>query len=302
MAIITTQLLKDMNIAASEAFSKGLGETPDLYSKIAQDITSSKGGNTYKWLDDFSHMKELVGDLTFEDIKANSYYLANKEYGTGVQISRAQIEDEEFGQLSTVIQLRGKEGKNFINRSVAKLANDGWSTGLCYDGKPFFSAEHPVFPNSDGTGDAIPTSNIIGAGTENGSPWYLIDTKTLMKPFIVQTRKKMQLYHANTPENPDVLLRRLFSYTIEWRGGFGYSFWQSIVGSKQALTEANFNSAYLQMQQIKRNGGDPIGLTPDTLLVSPANRAAAMKLIETTNNGNNTNYKIVDIIVNPWLA
>ena len=50
---------------------------------------------------------------------------------------------------------------------------------LCYDGQPFFNANHPV-----GTGVV---SNIDSAG--GGDYWYLLDTRNVIKPIVFQMRQ-----------------------------------------------------------------------------------------------------------------
>ena len=49
----------------------------------------------------------------------------------------------------------------------------------CYDGKKFFAADHPVYPNVDGTGSVVNTSNLLRpAAVENvvtdKIAWYLL--------------------------------------------------------------------------------------------------------------------------------
>ena len=61
------------------------------------------------------------------------------------------------------------EFERFMNRRLAELISGGF-TNLCYDGQPFFNASHPVYPDTDGTGDAADVSNIIGTGRKAERP------------------------------------------------------------------------------------------------------------------------------------
>jgi phage major head subunit gpT-like protein len=72
------------------------------------------------------------------------------------------------------------------------------------------------------------------------------------------------------------------------------------VGSKADLTADNYEKARLAMQTFKRDGGDPLGLTPTHLIVSPANEAAARKILarEFIDGGDsNPNYHTAELVV-----
>jgi phage major head subunit gpT-like protein len=76
------------------------------------------------------------------------------------------------------------------------------------------------------------------------------------------------------------------------------------VASKAALTVANYETARLAMQTFKRDGGDPMGITPTHLVVDPTNEAAARKILEAqliAGGDSNPNYHTAKLIVLPWL-
>ena len=63
------------------------------------------------------------------------------------------------------------EFERFMNRKPAELISGGF-TNLCYDGQPFFNTNHPVYPNTDGTGDAVDVSNARPRGRERSPGGY----------------------------------------------------------------------------------------------------------------------------------
>lgn len=72
-----------------------------------------------------------------------------------------------------------------------------------------------------------------------------------------------------------------------------------------ALSAETFGKAYDQLIGMKDEAGDPIYATPTHLIVGVANRAAAEKILKTVNGANgetNTNYKVVELVVDARIA
>lgn len=63
------------------------------------------------------------------------------------------------------------------------------------------------------------------------------------------------------------------------------------------LNETNLNAAYDFMLSIKNENGRGLGVKPNLLVVGPALRATAHKLLNLDNNGTNSTYKLVDMLV-----
>jgi phage major head subunit gpT-like protein len=195
------------------------------------------------------------------------------------------------------------EFERFMNRHMASLISGGFAN-LCYDGQKFFDTAHPVYPNTDGTGDAVDVSNIIGTGEETGSPWALLSLSGSLKPFIVQQRTQPEFEEITDTKNERVFMQDKYVYGIRYRGSWGYGLWQQAVASKAALSAANYEAARLALQTFKRDGGDPLGITPTHLIVGPANEAAARAILarELINGGDsNPNYHTAELLVVPHL-
>jgi phage major head subunit gpT-like protein len=191
------------------------------------------------------------------------------------------------------------EYERFMNRNVAALITGGFAN-ICYDGQKFFDAEHPLYPNVDGTGTAADVSNIVGTGIETNPPWALLSLSGSLKPFIAQQRSQPEFEEITDTKNDRVFMQDKYLYGIRYRGSFGYGLWQQAVGSKAALTATNYEAARLKMQTLKRDGGDPLGITPTHLLVGPTNEAAARAILsrELIGGGDsNPNYHNAEIIV-----
>jgi phage major head subunit gpT-like protein len=85
---------------------------------------------------------------------------------------------------------------------------------------------------------------------------------------------------------------------------------KSTIGNKttSALSASTFNTAYEAMQSYKGHNGEPMCVTPDTLMVGPKNRKTAFDIINAnlisdgTTTVDNPNKGLVDVIVNPRLV
>jgi phage major head subunit gpT-like protein len=287
-------------------------EAKDIHKILASIITSTSKSNTYGWLGKFPQMREWVGERALKSIMESSYTLVNNKYESTLTVERTDIEDDNIGIYRPMAQAMADEVIAFYNRSLASLLKNGF-TNLCYDGQPFFDETHPVYPNADGTGEAVEVSNIfIGMvevdgelePEEPGDPWFLLSLSGSLKPLIIQQRSGPEMEEITDPQNANVFLNDQYLYGIRYRGNFGYGFWQQAIGSRSSLTPANYEAARLQMSGFKRDGGDPLGVVPSHLVVGTSNEKAARKILEAQlidGGDSNTNFHTAELIVSPWL-
>lgn len=306
MAILNTTTLNNLRTTIRGEFNIAFknANANSLYKRLATTIVSSSKTNTYDWLGKFPQMREWVGQRVVKDMTESSYQITNKKYESTLGVDRADIEDDNLGLYSTIAQSMGQEANDFLDRKVAALLKDGFNS-LCYDGQNFFDDSHPVYPKTDGTGDASLVSNIYKkTESDAGTPWYLLSLNRPLKPLIHQERTKMELEALTDPKDETVFMEDKVRYGIRYRGNFGYGLWQQAVASKADLNADNFEKAYQLMQGFKRDGGDPMGIMPTALVVPPSLQSDAEKILNVAqleNGGGNINYNKVELIVNSWL-
>jgi phage major head subunit gpT-like protein len=287
-------------------------EARDIYKTLASIITSSSTSNTYGWLGKFPQMREWIGARALNSIIESSYTLTNNRYESTITVERTDIEDDNIGIYRPMARAMADEIIAFYNRNLASLLKNGF-TNLCYDGQPFFDEAHPVYPNTDGSGNALEVSNIF-TGMEDadgelvpeepGDPWFLLSLSGSLKPLIIQQRSGPEMEEVTDPKNASVFLNDQYLYGIRYRGNFGYGFWQQAIGSRSSLTPVNYEAARLQMCEFKRDGGDPLGVVPTHLVVGASNEKPARKILEAQlidGGDSNTNYHTAELIVSPWL-
>jgi phage major head subunit gpT-like protein len=302
--IITNATLQNLRTMVRGEFAAQMASlvADSLYTRLATVITSNTASNTYGWLGKFPHLREWIGERVVEDIKESAYAIANKLYEATLGVARVDIEDDNLGIYRPLARGMADEVVAFFNRQITALLASGF-TGLCYDGQPFFDAEHPVYAKSDGSGEARAVSNIVGSPNAAGAPWYLVALSGVLKPFILQQRSAPEMDEINDPKNDTVFMKDQYLYGIRYRGNFGYAFWQQAVASRLPLSAENYQAARTRMQTFTRDGGDPLGIVPTHLVVSPANEAAARVILEMqiVDGDSNPNYHTAGLIVSPWL-
>lgn len=302
--IIKTETLNNLRTTLHGEFKTAFAAAVpvSLAKKIATVIMSSTASNTYAWLGSFPQMREWLGDRVVKDMKEAAYEIQNKKYEATLGVERTDIEDDNLGHYRAIAQSMGQEVVDFDDRQLAKLFKNGFSS-LCYDGQNFFDADHPLYPNTDGTGTVQNISNIYGAGAD--APWCLLSLNRPLKPFIIQQRTKKELDSITSTDTDTVFMKDKYMYGIRSRGNYGYGLWQQAVASKVALNASAFEAAYTQMFSFKRDGGDSMGIRPTHLLVSPSLQSAAEAIVKTqtlAGGAGNTNYGKVELIVSPWLV
>ena len=301
MAIITPALLSNLKTGFKGEFARGLEIALPQWNKVASLIPSNTVSNTYGWLGQFPGFREWIGDRVIKDMQAQGYSITNKLFESTVGVKRTDIEDDMLGVYSPLFQEMGRAAAAYPDETVYGLLKLGHST-LCYDGQYFFDTDHPVYPNVDGTGTAATVSNVqAGALT----PWYLLDTSRSIKPMIFQQRAAPEFQMLTSADDEAVFTSDQYRYGVRARSNVGFGFWQMAFKSNIALSATNFNLAMTAMMSQKADGGRPLAISPNLLVVPPALRADANALIETmliSGGDSNPNYKAVEVLVCPWLA
>jgi len=302
MAAITPALITALNTAYRRDFQASLANSTTLWDRVATQVPSTSAKNTYAWLSRFPAMREWIGPRVIKDMAATAYEIVNKTWESTVGISRDEINDDEHNTYGPLFQQMGADAAEQPDRVLWPMLAAGNAT-VGYDGQFFFDTDHPVYPNADGTGVPVSVSNITaGAGT----PWYVMATKRPLKPLIYQSRRAPEFETKFDPSNSDhVFLNNEFLWGSSTRFNVGFGLWQLAHRSAAALNSDNLFAAIEAMMSVKRDGGSPMGVMPDLLVVPPSLEAEATKTIKVMLNdtgGSNPTFQRLDVLTVPWLA
>lgn len=302
MAAITQALLTALNTGFRKNFQAGQAKAEPMWSRVATEVPSTDSSNTYGWLGQFPKMREWVGDRVVKDMKAHGYAVPNVSYEATVGIDRDDIEDDRYNTYGPMMEEMGYAAATEIDTRLWPLLGAGHTTA-CYDGQFFFDTDHPVYPNHDGTGVAVSVSNTTAGA---GAPWYVLCTKRPLKPLIVQMRRRAEFVTKFDPRNSDhVFMSKRFLWGVDMRFACGFGLWQFAHRSQATLNSDNIFAAIEAMMSIKADGGRPLGILPDTLVVPPSlegEATKAVKVMMTDGGASNPTYQRLDVVTVPWLV
>ena len=271
----------------------------------------------------------IIEEMEIDDKQVNLPFLLNRG---GLQELRRNLEkrgrvmrqisifSKEWGDNITVrtedlsarnIDLYRMTAKDLVNNipswtdlQVARMLKAGGIafTENSFDGKPYFSADHPM----DLAGESIdPYSNLNSAG--GGQYWYMFDTRKV-KPVLRNWKVRPRETHLG-PESEWAQIHFEVMWNLYVSAGFAMGPWFWGYASNQVLSETQFEDASLKFEAVpaysKTDGEDQqMIVMADTIVVGKSNRLAAKKLFltETINGGDkNPMFGAVKVVYLPYL-
>ena len=150
MRAVTPAALDAINYTFSLAFQRGLVSAETFYAKIVSEMPSVGRENRYAWLDRLPAMREWLGERVIQNASAREFTVVNKNYEETVRVDRNQIEDDQVGVFSPVVEMLGYAVKVLPDQLTTSLILSGEST-LCHDGQYFFDTDHPLDMDDSGS-------------------------------------------------------------------------------------------------------------------------------------------------------
>jgi phage major head subunit gpT-like protein len=291
--IINQSNLAGIYKSFSTIFNQAFDAAPSQQALVAMETPSSGRSVDYKWLGNFPMMREWLGDRVIKDLSAFHYEITNKKFESTIEVDGDDIEDDQIGVYTPMIQGLAQAAKVHPDILVFALLAAGFDT-LCYDGQYFFDDDHPVGSS---------TGSNLGGGSS--TPWYLLDLSRPIKPIILQMRKRPQFVAMDQPTDETAFMRGKFRYGVDDRKNVGYGLWQIAWGSKRALDTTYYPAARAAMMAFKNDEGVPLGIVPTHLIVPPSLEADGKALVEaqfTAAGASNVWYNSAKLVVVPWLA
>lgn len=297
--IINSANLTGLYTSFSAAFQGAFTGVSPMYDQVATTVPSTSAENEYGWLKDMPGFREWIGDRIIQSVANDGYKVRNRDFEQTVGVKRNHIDDDNLGIYSTLFAALGQSAAEFPDTLVWALLKAGFTTE-CYDKQFFFDTDHPV-RQADGS-----TGTVSNSGGGAGTPWFLLDTSRPIKPLIYQSRKPFNnLVRLDNERDERVFMSKEFVYGIDGRCNVGFGFWQMAYGSKQALNAAAYGAARAAMGSFTGDGGRPLGIRPNLLVVPPSLESAGLKILnnEIGAGGETNEWKgTAKLLVVPWLA
>lgn len=295
--IVNRGNLSTLYVAFNAAFDAGLGQAPSQFQRIATVVPSTTKSNEYGWLGKLPNVREWIGERVVHGLQNHGYTIKNKPYELTVGVDKDDIEDDNLGIYSPLMQSMGESVGAQPDQLTFELLKNGISTA-CYDGQNFFDTDHPVL---DKEGKETVQSNVDSDG--NGAYWYLLCTKRALKPIIFQNRKPPQFVSMDTDTDEGVFNKKEFRYGADCRRNVGFGFWQMAYASNKPLTEENLQAAYTAFTSRRGDHGRPLGLVPDLLVCVPNDKFKAAKILTANQISGTDNVMkgVVEAMDSAWL-
>lgn len=295
---ITAAALQAINVGFRADFQNAFAAVPKMKDRVAKTVPSSGTSNVYGWMKTLTGMRKWLGPRVVDNMSEASYTIVNEHFEKTVGVDRNHIEDDQLGIYKDAFAMIGESAARLPEELVWGLLRSGFDTN-CWDGQFFFDTDHPI---TDKDGNDTTYANTDGG---SGTPWFLICSNRPLKPIIYQERKPVEFVAKDRPEDENVFNNRQFVYGADMRCNVGYGLPQTAWGSKQTLNAANYAIARAGIMNMKGDGGAPLGLVPDLLIVPPSLESAARKIVgNQMNDAGATNewYGTAEPLIVPWLA
>ncbi len=123
---------------------------PTFYEQYSMTVPSTSEQNVYGWMDFVPQLRQWVGERVVRNVVSRTITATNQLYEGTLEVPRAKLEDDQYGLYSNTAAMLGRAAKIWPDQLVTTaLVNGGAATSLCYDGQPFFSANHPIDPSGE---------------------------------------------------------------------------------------------------------------------------------------------------------
>lgn len=197
--IITPQALRGIYVGFNTLFNRAFAEVQPQYTRVATVCPSTTDMETYAWLGELPGMKEWIGDREVQNLSGSGYTIRNKDFEATVAIPRNAIEDDKIGLYSPSIQMLGQAAAQHPDELVFGLLKDGFKE-KCYDGKPFFAADHPVGKktvSNKGTAKlslesyTAARAAVMGVTNSKGRPLRLVPDLLVVPPALEGTARSI---------------------------------------------------------------------------------------------------------------
>lgn len=163
------------------------GATP-MWGPIAFEVESNSATETYEFITGVPGMKELIGEVKFEDFASAGFSVTNKEWESTVSVKIADLERDKLGLYTPSFQEMAENARFHPQELVAALLSGGFTTAD-YTTKNFFDTAKKYNP-LDESKNAPTFSN---KGTAALSAASFVAARTVLKTMKNSKGKNLNL-------------------------------------------------------------------------------------------------------------
>lgn len=272
--IVNGTNIRSLGVGFKATFQGAFDGVKPSYTNYATVVTSTTAAEDYGWLGDMPAIREWLGERVIHEMSASGYSLRNRSFELTVGVKKTAVEDDNIGIYGAQFAAMGKSGAIFPDKLLFALMSAGWSE-KCFDGKPFFSKQHPI----EIAGRKTVYANTDSDPGDTGAPWFLLDDGQFLKPFIYQERKKFQFVAKTDVSDDRVFFHDQYVYGMDGRCNVGFGLPQLCWASKKPLNAENYEVARAALGQMRGATGETLGVSGKVLLVGSTLEGAARRLL-----------------------
>lgn len=305
MSVIKPERIKELETDIKLNFQKGQEskKVDKSHERFTMVVPSNSGSNTYQWLGEMPNVDKWVGPRKLSNVQMFAYEVHNESWQSAISVTEMDIMNNQLAGKYINAQALGQK----IMSHPAKLSFEALAKGhlnVCHDGQNFFDKEHPVYANTDGTGEVANVSNNDEGSDPNALAWFLLDTRDIIQPIVFQPRTGVRfMTNGRTDGSDPFFMEKIIKFGADYYGNVGYGLWCKAYRSTQPLTAENIKKAYLEMTNWKANGGENLEVSPDLLVIPSLLKFDAAKILKSKliEGSDNTLYDLLEVLESPKL-
>jgi phage major head subunit gpT-like protein len=156
--------------AINTAWAQGMQWKPPVdLGFLLRDFPSDGADNAYPWLDFTPKFREWFGDRVFNDLSAQLFTVANRDFEKSEKCKATLIEDDRFGVFVGVLGMHGAAWQQLLYDLVMEVLT---LNPLAFTGKAIFANDHAYGDNAldNLVADALSKTSFEAAYT-NSAEW-----------------------------------------------------------------------------------------------------------------------------------
>jgi phage major head subunit gpT-like protein len=143
---INSANLEALRKSYNTAFQAGLSFVPPVgIDFLFRDFPSTTAANFYAWMEQIPGFREWVGDRVFKNVRSGKFEILNRDWEDSVSMGRNEIEDDQFGVYTPLVQMMGEAWTLLKYQLVIQVLT---GNPLCFTGKAIFADDHAYGDNA----------------------------------------------------------------------------------------------------------------------------------------------------------
>jgi phage major head subunit gpT-like protein len=111
------------------------------WTRLALHFASNQESETYRWLGMVPQVREWVGGRRVRPLRSKGLTIVNKTWEATIRVDADEQRRDKTGQMMVRINELARRVATHPNKLLTELMVNG-KTSICYDGRPFFDADH----------------------------------------------------------------------------------------------------------------------------------------------------------------